>query len=389
MIPTTRELVSSEELRVLTRHVVKKDFYHFFRHAWTQLPRVADLVVAPHIPVTCRYLHAAYEKKFDRLLINIPPESLKALAVDTPVLTTWGWKNHGDIQVGDFVFGPDGLPKRVLAATEHSEKPSSKVFFKNAWSDQRFIVAANDHLWQVERAVGGGNTTCNSQHARRRIEVVATDQLRPNGSQKSDRIPVAEPVQLPPKRLLIDPYVLGMWLGDGSSDSGSIYVCDEDKAMVEPYGRLSRIDKADGSRRKQDFRKYLIPELQTKLRMLDVLHNKHIPEDYLESSVEQRWALLQGLMDTDGTCSKDKGGCYFSNKNKAIIDAFRLLLGSLGIKSTYAENYSTCNGKRYGPHYNIGFIAPKGSTIFRLERKQKLVRYPTNETSRKCYVDRV
>ena len=69
-----------------------------------------------------------------------------------------------------------------------------------------------------------------------------------------------------------------------------------------------------------------------KLRINNLIHNKHIPKKYLRSSINQRLALIQGLMDTDGTCDK-RGICLFSQKKKEIIDSFREILSSLGIKS--------------------------------------------------------
>ena len=75
----------------------------------------------------------------------------------------------------------------------------------------------------------------------------------------------------------------------------------------------------------------VVPEgLQTKLRVLGILGNKHIPQDYMEASVEQRWELLRGLMDTDGTATED-GHCRYVSKLLGLGQQVLTLVCSLGL----------------------------------------------------------
>src|SRR5690606_30976253 len=101
-----------------------------------------------------------------------------------------------------------------------------------------------------------------------------------------------------------------LWLGDGTSSSGAITTADSEivealkVAGFEPTKRSARYTW--GTR-----------GLEPLLRRAGLLRNKHIPAAYLRASVEQRLALLQGLMDTDGTCCRS-GACEFTTTSPAL-----------------------------------------------------------------------
>jgi len=117
----------------------------------------------------------------------------------------------------------------------------------------------------------------------------------------------------------------------------------------------------------------VVPEgLQTKLRVLGILGNKHIPQDYMEASVEQRWELLRGLMDTDGTATED-GHCRYVSKLLGLGQQVLTLVCSLGLKGFYRESWSALGGERYGPYAEIRFTPGDDLTIFKLQRKQDLL----------------
>ena len=82
----------------------------------------------------------------DRLMVFVPPQHGKLLPADTPVLTTKGWKAHGDLVAGDYVFGQDGKPKRVIGNSGVYEWNVERVSF----SDGISILAAKEHLWKVK-----------------------------------------------------------------------------------------------------------------------------------------------------------------------------------------------------------------------------------------------
>lgn len=366
----------------------------FIRYFWRILEPVDPFVEGWVLECLCAHLEAitrsetveidGVERPFNRFLANVPPGFMKALDCNTPVLTTWGWKRHGDLRPGDFVFGPDGQPKRVLANTS----PGLEESFEVEFDDGTIIVAGKGHLWEVERDYaysGPGGTRI------RKTEVVTTvdlipQQTRENGRsyQRPDRIPLAAPLNLAPKRLLIDPYLLGAWLGDGATGSGVVYSSEQDIAHFKTLGYIAKTYPPGGTR-KQDFHRIGIDDLQIKLRILGLLGNKHIPDDYLEASVAQRWELLRGLMDTDG-CAGKEGQCSFTNKLQHLAEQVAQLATSLGLKAYVRSRYSVLNGKKYGPHYFVTFTAPDGAKVFNLGRKQERLRGNLNARSRVRYI---
>lgn len=108
--------------------------------------------------------------------------------------------------------------------------------------------------------------------------------------------------------------------------------------------------------------------LTKKLRLLRLNGNKHVPEEYFRSSVRQRLALIQGLMDTDGCCSKE-GQMSFTNTNKLLSYGLIELLWSMGMKARMSEYRATLYGKDCGPVWELNFSPPPGFKAFRLERK--------------------
>ena len=108
--------------------------------------------------------------------------------------------------------------------------------------------------------------------------------------------------------------------------------------------------------------------LAPKLRELNLLNNKHIPQIYLQASISQRWELLKGLMDTDGYCSKS-GECEFVQKNKAVTEGLVELLSSLGIKAKVSTKTPKLNGKECTMVYRVHFFTDKLSPCFKLQRK--------------------
>jgi predicted phage terminase large subunit-like protein len=326
----------------------------------------------------------------------------------------------GDIKPGDFIFGRDGNPHVVLAESEIMQKNGYKLTF----DDGSTVDACDEHLWltydarelealtrrtpefREKRRTKRPSRATNSQGEYKSLAIAERNAINkpetldaPNGTvrttteivatlltsrgRRNHAVPVAAPINLPPKNLLIDPYVLGAWLGDGISVTGRI--CGQD-GQVFTNVELSYSVKS--------FR-YTIPNnsnfkvvnfqgLRQDLKQLGLLKNKHVPHDYLWSSEEQRVALLQGLMDTDGTVARNSGAAEFCNTNKAIIDGLAFLVRSLGMKATVREGRAKLNGKDCGPKWTIKFVANR--PVFRLERKLALQKIASRRTTQFRYI---
>ncbi len=146
-------------------------------------------------------------------------------------------------------------------------------------------------------------------------------------------IPLAAPVKYSKKDLPIDPYLLGMWLGDGASATAVFTTGDPELLQAWESAGYTLVKC---SPLKYDYRIYHAlnrPGYSYFARQLAALHvkdNKHIPVMYLQGSVKQRIALLQGLMDTDGSVCKS-GSVEFYNTNRTLIEQFRRRVSMAGI----------------------------------------------------------
>ena len=177
----------------------------------------------------------------------------------------------------------------------------------------------------------------------------------------------------------IDPYLMGYWLGNGSSTSREITVRDGDVEAVRaqiPYEIQSEIVQP-GSRRLR------IPALKPVL--LDSFRDKVIPPEYLRASEAQRWALLQGLMDSDGCISTVKAQSIYVSTIRPLAESVRELLWSLGIKNAMTAGPSLRYGKPTGETlYTIRFTTFDDQPTSRLKRKYDRKRERKKKT-RSCF----
>jgi len=321
----------------------------------------------------------------------------KALALDTPIATPDGWTTMGAIMPGDVVFDERGQRSRVVAV---SPVMVNHDCYRVRFSDGAEIVADAGHKWatltQLER-----NQACRLTEEWRTKRRAARPSRAKDASQKpwvslsitdvnmarehtykappapsvrttaeiaatvrrgqgfNHSIAVAAPLDCEAKALPVEPYVLGAWLGDGTSAAASI--ASNDNEIVEAIAACGHgVTKWAGKFM------YGIGGLQSDLRSLGVLKNKHIPQAYLRASTEQRLALLQGLMDTDGTADA-RGQCEFTTTRRVLADGVAELLASLGVKVAIREGVAKIAGREVGAKFSLKFLT--ALPVFRLARK--------------------
>ena len=307
---------------------------------------------AAHHDFFCEILEAIERRDLMRVTMSCPPGHAKGVHVLFPIKTAGGWKTVGELCVGDRVYGTDGNLTTVVAKSEVFQKPC----FKATTSDGEVVVVSDDHRWTLRKRRGYPFETMTTQEF--------YDWREKQKDKRAFLLPDVNPINYPEVDLIVDPYVLGAWLGDGTSTSGRFTVSDDDRAhlisQIENYYAVSDQKGITFQARK----------LSTDLRAIGVLKNKHIPDVYLNSSIEQRLALLQGLMDTDGNC-RDNGGCRFVNTNERLIDQVRELLWSLGVPNSKTEvkvdQAYWKDGYKRSPCWCINF---SGVDCFRLPRKK-------------------
>lgn len=287
-----------------------------------------------------------------KLMVFMPPQHGKALPIDTPILTTQGWKAHGDLQPGDYVFGDNGKPKKVLRNWGTYEWDTMRINFADGGS----IECAPEHLWKIYSDY--------DDHKGRREEIKEAQEIFGHRHRRSPYIMADACLDTPDKELPIDPYILGLWLGDGLSRQGVIISGEKDASHYAKIGEVRNVGKGQ-------FR-VLVKGLSKSLRLAGLICNKHIPIEYMTASAPQRWALLQGLMDTDG-CVDKHGRCEFTQKAGQVAEDVYVLMRTLGLKPTKHSYVAKLNGTVVGIKTRLCFSPNKNQTVFLLERKQSRI----------------
>lgn len=261
----------------------------------------------------------ACESSDPRVLINLPP--YHQLHQDTPILTmNRGWVTMGTVAPGDVVFDRLGEPTTVLGVSPLRPHPALRVTF----SDGSSLLADPDHRWWVD-PIGG-----------MKPRWMTTGEILEKGLKTGRanrwRVRNAEPLDLPERDLPVDPYCFGAWLGDGSSANPSLFTSADPEipARFEMAGMSVRRQKnsphgwviSGGPGGRGSWRRTVLGLCPD---------GKRIPEEYLAASFKQRLALMQGLMDTDGTVKKRTGECKFSQVPGPLLDDFVALARTLGI----------------------------------------------------------
>ncbi|WP_084581773.1 terminase TerL endonuclease subunit [Sphingomonas azotifigens] len=331
-------------------------------------------------------------RRFRRAYIEEGKGNGKALALDTPIPTPSGWTTMGDLNPGDWVFDDAGCPCRVVAVHPISY---DRECYRLEFDAGEPIIASAEHLWLTEQrtATQAGQHRATKGVPRsewgkwrksiRTTRHIAATLRYANGKYQSANHSIALCGELsgPVEDLPIEPYGLGVWLGDGDSDCARITIGHEDAEQT--IGALHAagwvVSGKIGSNR------YRIADLNKKLRSAGLLGNKHIPPQYLRACPSQRWALLQGLMDTDGTVSAT-GQCEFTQVKRGLAEQVLELVLSLGMKATMATGVAMLNGRAIGPKYRVTFHPRADQPCFRLPRK--LERIAPRHNRRRLSADR-
>ena len=317
-----------------------------------------------------------------------PARTGKALALDTPIPTPTGWTSMGDLQIGDEVFTPYGDICKVFAATEVMHgRPCYEIEF----SSGEKIVCDAEHQWFVRDVIREKSRT-----------VTADEIFKSHGRQKRNRFAIRNtfPIGTPAKDLPIDPYILGVWLGDGNSRNG--YVTSHENDATE---LLSQIEKRGYSATvyapRHGTKSCVLAirgpdgvSLENYLRSVKVgsEYGKHIPPEYLRASVEQRRELLRGLADTDGSMYGRNGrAVQICSSFPRLAQGITELVRTLGYRPRprSRETWYKKNGarKRCLDSHKIEFTTYEPENVFTFKRKIDVIKRGADTAERKSQVN--
>lgn len=288
-------------------------------------------------------------------------------------------KKHPMISMREFenIVGIEG--KRVYIFRKMVQKKEITPAKVIPGEKGRFPVSYYDTQEVIEKMTAKLTRNYAREGAVYNPELMTTEQMYEKLKNYGDRklaLDVNKPLNMEEKSYLIDPYVLGFWLGDGCSYDGSFATADEE--VVDSIRKAG----VEVTKYKRNY-VYGTKGLTTKLRELNLIKNKHIPSEYLFGSESQRRALLSGLLDSDGTAARKQAS--FVNTNKNLAEGVLFLARSLGFKASMIEKDGISNpfkdspnfGKKTKDFYRVTFTT--NEPVFTLARKNAALELNDND----------
>jgi uncharacterized protein (UPF0248 family) len=311
----------------------------------------------------------------------------KGVPLELVTVTPDGPRFWGDLKVGDDVFSLDGSPTRIKAVYPLGRVKVYNVIF----TDGSSLETTGDHLWKVK--------TRKERRYSRGWRIATTEELIPLCKRSNGRS-MARQIEIPPyepvafrkkKELPLHPYFVGCWIGDGSRNRGTI-----SKPEIEIYEHLIEIG-VDASF--VDNNRINCRGCITHLRELGLLDctspYRYIPDIYKYSSIEDRFELLRGLIDTDGYIAPS-GICVYTTTSSQLRDDIVWLVRSLGgiaiaQKATKKAHYIDEDGYKVqcNDAYNVTIRFKPGTKLGYVSRKQKNLHNNVQDRYLKRWIDRI
>ncbi|WP_199918987.1 AAA family ATPase [Streptomyces sp. NRRL F-5053] len=311
---------------------------------------------------------------------------------------TVAWKNHGDLVPGDHVFTRRGTPTEVLGVFPQGEQDVYRV---TLW-DGRTLDVGGPHLWAVYTTKQRANS-----HAGKDVEpmVLSTEDMvergvvreYPGDTRKHLKffIPVNGAVEWPEQELGVDPYVLGVLIGNGCLTASQLTLSSDAEDADHTVWMVGEWLGAAPKRYSQRNYSWVFPIgtgpvagcRDSMFQTRDVLASvpsligaksaeRRIPEAYKHGSVKQRWELVRGLFDTDGTIggSNDRFAVSYSTSSEGLAHDLREVLFSLGVSTSMKSRARKKRSGReifeYELHVKVG--NKDKAQLFSLPRKRNL-----------------
>lgn len=264
----------------------------------------------------------------------------KGQPLSEDVMTPQGVRRIGDLKIGDHVLGADGYPTKVLGVFPQGLRPVFRVTFSDGTSTR----CDDQHLWYVK-------------YDRRKWCVVSTTEMKERGLRNKAgwkyAVPYCEPAQFESTELPLNPWLLGAWLGDGGFSPHLTFTNPETDVIDGFIESLPQGDTATMCRPKN--RCQYLRVNKGKLSAQLAQHGlegcrsweKFIPGIYLTSCEEDRWELLRGLLDTDGSIANQNRTVEYCTTSPMLARGVEFLVRSLGGRISTIERQTTYRYKGF------------------------------------------
>lgn len=266
-----------------------------------------------------------------RLAISMPSRTGKLLSDDTDILTKDGWKKHGELRVGDYVVGLNG--EWVKITYVHPKGVANRrVWF----TDGTHIDCHENHEWVVYDRHRQSEVTVETKDFAKCMDV--------SGGKERCRyqFPLMHPIKGVHQDFELDPYTLGVWLGDGRNTNPDITNPKCDHTIIEHIVENGYEISWSTTHKDTGVDTIGFKGLRFHLQKYGMCHSrkttpKHIPEEYIYADLEQRLELLAGLLDTDGCLVKKENRYHFSTTEPQLRDTFIQLIHTFGWRVCLTE----------------------------------------------------
>lgn len=334
--------------------------------------------IFPRNPEQSCLFDLLFDPEIKILLAQGPFGSGKAQPNNTKIPTPNGYKLLGELQVGDFIYDRQGNPTRILNVFPQGYLDNYKVTF----SDGRVSYCNDEHIWSCY--------TSKNNLKNFTVKEMLTHGIKSNKTGAySYQIPCTSAIHYPYKNYQLDPYLIGVLLGDGCCLEKGLTISSQDEEIIQKCANLlqASVYKQSASNYSWTFKlnegyynssNCFVTTCRTDTILKgikgiqDYSYNKYIDEQYKYGSIEQRYKLLQGLLDTDGTIDR-KGRVKFTTTSLRLAKDVQELVWSLGMRATIGEDrrqdkYTT------GVCYNVQIMCnnQNKTNLFSLERKKNL-----------------
>lgn len=276
------------------------------------------------------------------------------LAYGTKVLMYDGsFKEVQDIKEGDQLMGVDSTPRNVLSTIIGKEQ----MYWVHQNKGQSYRVNESHIL--------------STKHYKKGIVNLSIKEYLKNSKRKDYKGYKASLIDFKEKELNIDPYYLGLWLGDGNTSSIKT-ITTVDKEIINYLKKFNskpraKIQYTIDSRFNKAFKNYY------NITDCSKLNNKYIPQDFLINSKENRLQLLAGLIDSDGYFSNKDQAYEITQKSEILANQIAYLTRSLGFYTKVSKKNAKCTNckENFYPVFRVTFV-PECFIPVLLERKKYL-----------------
>ncbi len=313
----------------------------------------------------------------DLIIIAARPGMGKCLGKGTKVLMFDGsLKKVEDVTEGELLMGDDSTPRKVLSIARGREK----MYWVHQNKAMSYRVNES-HILSLKRSRNEGAHKKGDV-----LNITVKDYLEKSDKFKSNYKGYKVAVDFTEKGLPLEPYYLGLWLGDGHSYSQRITnIDDEVVAYLQDYAdrlecELVTYEQAERTnnygivKRGKAITESLNLNVQAELRKLNLIQNKHIPQDYLINSKENRLELLAGIIDSDGYYTSEFNGFEIVQKNEEFAKQIKFLCDTLGFRTSLKKKKSGIKSTGFvGEAYRLRIFGNINTIPTKIERKKALV----------------